>query len=392
MNQSASTHPHLGIAVCLAMAMALGPLAIDTYLPAFPAIANSLGVSIHEISISISMYVFVLAAGHLVAGPLSDHFGRSRVMLSGLGIFCVASILISRVQSSEALLLLRALQGFGGGCIAVCVPAIVRDRLSGTEAARFFSLIGLIMILAPAIAPSIGSFILSHFDWRSIFVALAVYALLLVGLLKWIVFSGVTHAGQHARGLSVLQRYRRVLATRPALRYMLLQALAFTVMLLFITHSSFIYQQHFGATPAAFALLFGANVVLMMMVNLSNRRLLKRFPAKRILRWSITMQASGIVLLILVMSLKPVLWLFLPAMMVTVGAMGAITPNTQACYMEYFHEHGGTASALLGATQFSLAGLISVASSALPAYVMAIVLAQAACSLLCLLLVWVRPD
>ena len=93
-------------------------------------------------------------------------------------------------------------------------------------------------------------------------------------------------------------------------------------------------------------------------------------------------------LLILVSALAPVIWLFLPAMMITVGAMGAVTPNTQACFMEYFSRNGGTASALLGATQFSVAGLISAASALLPETILAVVLAQAGCSLICLLLVW----
>lgn len=388
MQQSSHSQPHHGIAILLAMAMALSPLSIDTYLPAFPAIADSLGVSIHDISLSISIYVFLLAAGQLIAGPLSDRFGRAPVMLSGLGIFALASGLITRVDSNQELLLLRALQGFGGGCITVCVPAIVRDRLSGQEAARFFSLIGLIVVLAPAIAPGIGSLMLAYFDWPAIFLMLFVYAIVLGILLQWVVFSGPQpHTGSQ-NSISTLSRYRIVISTRPALRFLFLQALCFAVMLLFITHSSFIYQQHFGASPKSFALLFAANILFMMVVNLANRRLLKAIESKVVLRWGVTLQATGIVLLILVMSFAPKLWLFLPAMMITVGAMGAITPNTQACFMEYFPDQGGTASALLGATQFSLGGLIAVASALLPETIMAVILAQAACSSLCLLLAW----
>lgn len=382
----------VGIAVLLAMTMALGPLALDTYLPAFPAMAASLGVRVHEISLSISLYVFALALGQLVAGPLADRWGREPVMLTGLTVFALASYLISRATSLEGLLALRVLQAFGGGWATVCVPALVRDRLSGVEAARFFSLIGLIMILAPALAPSIGSLILLTFSWPVIFVVLASYALLLVVLLKGILFSAPRPPTATARSVSAWHRYRAVFATRPALRYMLLQSFSFAVMLLFITHASFIYQAHYGATASQFALLFGANVVLMMMANVTNRKLLKRFSPQRILRWSITIQAIGILLLLAVSLLLPLLWLFVPAMMITIGAMGAITPNTQASFMEYFAENSGTASALLGATQFSLAGIISAASSLLPENVLAIVLAQAVCAGLCLILVWRRDD
>lgn len=377
---------HIGTAILMAMTMALGPMALDTYLPAFPAIASSLGVSVHEVSLSISVYVFILAFGQLVGGPLSDRWGRAVVMQTGLLVFGVASFLISRANSLEALIALRGLQAFGGGWATVCVPALVRDRLSGIEAARFFSLIGLIMIVAPAVAPSLGSLILVYFTWPAIFMLLTLYALLMIPLLNRLIFARNPHAIQRST-TPVWQRYKAVLATRPALRFMLLQALSFAVMLLFITHASFIYQHHFGANPRQFALLFAANLLVMMAANLTNRSLLKRYQPEQILRWSLTIQAAGIAALTLVTLCIPTLWLFLPAMMLTVGTMGAITPNTQSCFMEYFPHHGGTASALLGATQFSLAGLISAASALLPETVLAIVLAQACCSALCIALI-----
>ncbi len=389
---SHSPHPHFRVALVLAMATALGPLALDTYLPAFPAMAASLDTGVHQISLSISVYVLMLALGQLIAGPLSDRLGRASVMLTGLGIFGVASLLISRVTSLEMLILLRALQALGGGAAAVCVPALVRDRLSGNEAARFFSLIGLIMIIAPAIAPSLGSFLLSAFGWPGIFLFLALYAAFVAVLVKVQLFSGQSPRPIQHHHSSVWQRYRAVFSVRPAMRFMFLQGLAFATMLLFITHSAFIYQEHFGASPTAFALLFGANVALMIVINLSNRKLLQHFPAVRVLRWGLCLQGVGILLLILVVNLAPTLWLFLPAMMITVGAMGAITPNIQACFMDYFAEHGGTASALIGATQFSLAGAISGLSTLLPATIGWVVFAQAVCSLLCLALILSKSE
>lgn len=381
-------HTSAGVAITLAMTMALGPLALDAYLPAFPAIAASFGVSVHDVSLSIALYVFVLAFGQLIAGPLSDRWGREPVMLAGLVLFGLASYLISTSTSLEGLLVLRMLQAFGGGWAMVCVPALVRDRLSGVEAARFFSLIGLLMILAPALAPNIGGLILSQFSWPAIFLMLTGYAALLVLLVRWVLFSGSRNQRPASPRVSVWQRYRSVFATRPALRFMLLQTFGFTVMLLFITHASFIYQEHYGASVAQFSLLFGANIVAMLIANLTNRQLLKRYSPQQILRWSVPLQTVGVVSLLAVSLFLPVLWLFLPAMMVTVGTLGAITPNTQASYMEYFGNNSGTAAALLGATQFSVAGLISAASSLLPHSVLAIILTQAACSFLCLILVW----
>lgn len=381
---------HTGIAALLAMVTALSPLAIDTYLPAFPAIADSFFVSVHQVSLSISVYVFVLALGNLSGGPLSDHFGRDRIMLTGLALFGIASLLISFAPDLETFIALRALQAFGGGWAVVCVPALVRDRLSGQEAARFFSLIGLLMVAAPALAPSIGSLFLNWSGWISIFIFLGCYALLMLLLLKGIVFAGYQRPVHHEQ-VSILQRYKAVINTRPAMRFILTGAFAFSVMMLFITHASFIYQQHFGVSPGNFALLFGANVVLMLIMNLTNRRLLKRLLPVTILRSALTVQGVGLVMLLCVTLLADSLWLFVPAMILSIGMLGAVSPNIQACYMEYFPQHGGTAAALMGATQFSVAGLISALSALLPESITAVVMAQLACSALCLLLIWTRP-
>lgn len=385
MNQQHSTHT--GIAAVLAMAMALGPLALDTYLPAFPAIATSLAISVHQVSLTISIYIFVLAFGQLFGGPLSDRFGRQKVMLAGMAIFALSSLALAFAQSLNQFLVLRAIQAFGGGWAIVTVPALVRDRLSGLEAAKFFSLLGLLMVLAPAVAPTIGSLILSMKSWQSIFIFLSVYALVTLILLKRFVFKNKSQPISHDK-MNVWQRYRSVATHRPAMRFMFIGSFAFSVLMLFITHSSFIYQQHFGVSTLAFSGLFAANVGLMLILNLLNRRLLDKYTSQQIVRWSLSAQGVGIVFLCCVTTLNGPLWLFVIAMVITVGVLGAASPNIQACYMEYFDKNGGTAAAMMGATQFSLGGLITAASALLPESVLAIVLSQAGCSIICLLLVY----
>lgn len=369
------------------MTMALGPLALDTYLPAFPAIAQSLSVSMHQVSLTISLYIFCLAFGQLCGGPLSDRFGRSKIMVLGLSIFALASFLLAYAVSLPEFLILRTLQAFGGGWATVTVPALVRDRLSGKEAAKFFSLIGLLMVLAPALAPNIGALIVSYIGWPSIFIFLGAYAALVIILLKTVVFKDKLKRLPLDK-VSVWQRYKTVIANRGAMRFILIGSLAFSIMLLFITHSSYIYQQHFGLEPKLFSILFSANVVLMLLLNLVNRRLLNRLSPKKILKWSLSLQFVAVVILLCITLLHPHLTLIVAAIVLSIGLMGAISPNIQACYMEYFSKNGGTAAALMGATQFSLAGLISAASTLLPESILSIVLTQALCSLLCVLLIW----
>ncbi|WP_317932650.1 multidrug effflux MFS transporter [Halioxenophilus sp. WMMB6] len=378
-------------AVLLAMTMALAPLAIDAYLPAFPTMATGLDTTLANISLTIAVYVLLLALGQLIGGPMADRWGRKVVMLSGLAIFGLASLGISLSHSFEMLLLLRGLQAFGGGWAAVCVPALVRDRFFGNQAARFISTIGLIMIIAPAVAPNIGTLILSVSDWRTIFLFLSGYAAVLLALLWLGLFSKPSHSPHKTVHQSIWQGYATVLSTRRAMPYLLLQSLSFAVMLIFIAHSAFIYQSHFGASPQLFSLLFSANIGLMLVMNLINRALLNHFPSPTILRWGLTVQGIGITCLLLVSLLYPTLALFLPAMVLTIGSMGAITPNSQACYMDFFAKHGGTAAALLGASQFAIGAAITGFSSWLPQSLLTIVLSQAACSIACLVIAW-RPS
>lgn len=384
VNPATSRHVFV---VLMAMTVALGPLALDTYLPAFPAMADFLQVDSHSISLTLSVYIFVLSLGQLVGGPLSDRLGRAPVMLGGLLLFALASFAIWQVGDLPSLIALRAVQAFGGGCAMVCVPALVRDVVHGLAAAKLFSMIGLVMFIAPAIAPSIGSLLLMVSGWDSIFLFLGVYALLLVALSKLSIFRG-TLTRPPASELSVLRRYALVLSTRPAMRFIALQAMSFSVMMLFITHSSFIYQEYFAVGPETFALLFAANVLMVVVMNLCNRLLLNYIRPQQILRMAVSIQAVGLVALLLIMWLTPSLWLFVPALMLAIGAMGATTPNNQACCMEYFSENSGTAAALMGAMQFSVAGVLSAVSALLPQQVMAIILAMAGCSAVCLVLVW----
>lgn len=370
----------------LAITMALGPLSIDAYLPAFPVMADALGVGIGEVSRSLSIYIFGLAVGQLVGGPLSDRIGRSRVMYAGLGIFIAACLGITQVDNLTSLLLLRGLQAFGGGWIMVLVPALVRDQVKGREAAKLFSMIGLIMVVAPGVAPSLGSALLALGDWHAVFWFLALYALGVIPLQARVVLRHAiptTTANTHHAD-SLMTRYRFVLGTRAALPFIALQAFAFSVMMLFITHASFIYQAHFGQSESAFSLMFGANILVMLLVNLTNRAVLNRFTSRQILISCLCVQFIGVLLLSLMTWLDVSVWLFLPAMMLTIGAQGAVVPNNQACFMEYFERHGGTAASLLGACQFGVAGTLSAASTLLPETLGWVIASMLLCSLICM--------
>lgn len=365
----------------LALTMMLGPFSLDTYLPAFPKMAEALGVDQQAISLSVSVYIFALALSQLIGGVLSDRYGRPLILLTGLSLFTAASVLLSQVESLSALLIGRVIQAFGAGWALVSVPALIRDRMQGQQAAKLFAMTGLIMAVAPAIAPGVGSLLLKIGPWGTIFIFQALYAVAIIPLLLRSVLRGAPQrAADHGNHSSLLSRFASVLSTRAATPYILWQTASFSIMMLFITYSSFIYQVHFQQSEDAFALLFAANILAMLGFNLLNRALLSRISSLQVLRMATGCQGLGVLGLLIAAFSDGSLYVFLPAMMLSIGAIGAITPNIQACYLEYFPSNSGTASSLLGASQFGVAGLLSGLSALLPHTLTAIVLVMAGCA------------
>ncbi|MFW5969487.1 MAG: multidrug effflux MFS transporter [Halofilum sp. (in: g-proteobacteria)] len=374
---------HLRIAVLLGMTVALGPLALDTYLPAFPRIAADLAVDQAAVGLTLSAYVAVLGAAQLVGGPLSDRYGRRRILLAGLAIFALGSLMVAHAGNLGGMLGWRMVQGLGGAWCAVSVPAIVRDRARGTEAARLFGLIGLVMFVAPAAAPSIGSLILAAGNWSWIFVLLAAYAGLLALVLQLALFRHLPPAPRiHTPLRTLVTNYMHVLKSVTAMRFIALQTLAFSVMLVFITHASFVLQDWFGVSNTIFSLLFAANIAGMACVNLANRRLLLSWHSTVILRAAVATQTTAVLMLVVFAATGTPLWTVALGLGVAVACMGAIAPNNMANALEFFPNLGGTAAALLGATQFTVAGAISALSTVgTDGTLMPVVGTMAACSI-----------
>lgn len=384
---------HLRLAILLGMTVALGPFALDTYLPAFPRIAADLDVPLSDVGLTLSAYVAMMGAGQLVGGPLSDRYGRRVVLLSGLAIFGAASIMVAFAQTLDQMLAWRVVQALGGAWCAVSIPAIVRDRARGTEAARLFGLIGLVMFIAPGTAPSIGSIVLAVSGWPWIFVLLAAYALGLAALLHGLLFRSLPPRERIRTPLhTLLTNYLEVVRNGAAVRFVALQSLAFSVMLVFITHASFIYQEWFGLSNTTFSALFAANIVGMAAVNLLNRRLLLSIHSTVILRAAVTIQATAVIALAVLAFHDTSVYPVAGCVIVAVACMGAIAPNNIANALEFFPRLGGTAGAVLGATQFAFSGLVSGLSTTLASNnLVPVMLTMAACSIAALALALGAP-
>ena len=174
------------LALLLATLVALGPLAIDTYLPALLAMSGHFSVEIHAVEVSVSVYVLGVAAGQWLGGPLSDQFGRKPVAYVGLTLFILGCLSIPLSSTIDMLYMLRFLQALGGGATVVIAAASVRDHFTGKEAARVMTTIGLVMLVAPLVAPAVGALLLKLFGWQSIFYMLAMYGFMLFGIVRFL--------------------------------------------------------------------------------------------------------------------------------------------------------------------------------------------------------------
>ena len=355
---------HFYLALLLGMTVALGPLALDAYLPAFPDIADGFGIPHSDVGLTLSAYVATLGMAQLVGGPLSDRYGRRMILLGGLAIFAGAAVMVAQAGSLMEMSVWRVIQGVGGAFCAVSVPAIVRDQVSGQDAARLFGLIGLIMFIAPAAAPSLGALMLALGDWHFIFVVLAGYAVFLAMVLQLALFPKLKPRPRATTPVSTLvTNYLLVLRHKTTMRFIGIQVLCFSAMLLFITHSSFIYQEWFGLSNSSFSILFAANIALMATLNLINRPLLRHFHSVVLLRFQVLLQSLALVGLVTVVALDGPFWAVAGLIITSIGFQGGIVPNNMANALDFFPHIGGTAAALLGASQFTLAGVISALSS-----------------------------
>jgi len=347
------------LAIILGALVALGPLAIDTYLPALPTMARDLGVSIHAVELSVSIYLIGVALGQWLGGPLSDHFGRKPVAYAGLSVFFICSLAIVFCRQVETLYVLRALQAMGGGATVVIAFATVRDHFKGPEAAQVITSVGLVLLLAPLLAPAMGAGLLTVAGWPAIFLMLCVYAVLLLLALRFALPHRAPQASTEPLRQRLFAAYGRVLRQRRAMGFILANGLGFSAMFTFITDAAFLYIDYFHIQASHFPLYFGANVLTMLTLNRLNVRLLRRVPSQTILGFAVILQTSAALLLLgLALTHHLALWNTVPLIMVATGATALISPNAIACFLEFFDRDSGAATGLNGCLQFLLAGLI----------------------------------
>jgi len=348
---------HIFLVVILAALTSVTPLAIDTYLPSMPEIARFLHVGIEKIEMTISIFLLFFALGQLVGGVLSDRIGRRMTALIGLAFFAAADFALYTTTTLEELYLFRALQAFSGGLAIVNSSAVVRDLFHGKEAAKVFSTIASITMIAPMIAPALGSVIITYFSWNYVFLFLGIYS----STVFIILFLYLPETGSKTH-TQIAEAYKRVLTHKEALGFILALSFSFSGMFIFIEKSSFIYMEYFHASKQLFPFLFGANVLVMILLTRLNIKMVRAYEPKSILSIGMLIQfIAGITLYFL--SYSPNILAVFCAMTIYVGVLGLIFGNGIALALEFFKNDSGVANSVIGVSEFTIAGSIGFIAS-----------------------------
>lgn len=347
-------------AIVLGLLSVIGPLAIDMYLPALPAIGANLGATDASIQQSLMAYMAAVAVCQLVYGPLSDMFGRKPPLYFGMAIFTIGSVLCALAPNAEMLIFARFLQGVGA-CASMSLPrAIVRDNYTGAQAAQLMSLIMLVFSVSPILAPLSGSIVIAFADWRAMF-----WVMTIVGVLGFVLLAVALKETRpkEARldsGLgSAIAAYGKLLRDWRFLGLTLIGTFGMSSFMAFLGNSSFVYIDHFGLTPTQYSMAFSVNAISFFAASQATGYLVGRFGLNRVVRVAVTGYVLAMLgLFAVTLAGADSVWVMGTFMFVAFGFLGLVLPSTGVLAMEEQGAIAGSASALMGTVQMIVASVV----------------------------------
>jgi MFS transporter, DHA1 family, multidrug resistance protein len=341
------------MAVVLGLITAVGPFAIDMYLPALPSMGKSLHADPGQVQMSLMAFFIVIGICQLFYGPFSDIVGRKLPIYGGLVIFILGSIGSALAPSIEVLIGFRVVQAFGA-CAGMVVPrAIVRDLHTGHEAARLMSLLMLVVSISPILAPLTGSFVIAAFGWRGVFWLLTAAAL--AGLFLAATQLKETRAPEHARDSSwkgAFLAYAVLLRDAEFVGLTLVGALGISSFFVYLGSAAFVLINYYGLTPQLFSLCFALNAASFFGFSQLTGTLAKKYglgPVIRVATMGFALSMTALALLFIAGFGSLVLMMAL--LFAGYGFLGLVLPSTAVLSLEHHGAISGTASALMGSLQ-----------------------------------------
>jgi len=359
-----TAHAPWGLVLLLGSLTAMGPLAIDMYLPSLPAIARSLHASPGAVGVTLAAFFAGLGIGQFIYGPLSDRIGRRPPLIFGICLYVAGAAGCALAPSVGWLVLARFAQALGGSAGQVVARASVRDRFGHQMAARVLSLLMLILGLAPIIAPIFGGYLLVFGSWRSVFfVQAGAGVLILLAAVLRFDESRSQAVHEHAKGESVWTAYRLLLANPRIIGFTLAGTFNSGAFFGWIALSSYLLIEVYGVSPQNFGWWFGANAAGFIGMSQVNAHLLRWWmPEEVLVRARLASIVAALVVMIdAVTGFGGMLGVIIP-LYVTLGSFGLVGPNTQAAAMNVDLKRTGTISSIVGGASFAMGTLVSSAA------------------------------
>lgn len=358
------TASFLRTAIVLGLISAIGPFAIDMYLPALPSIGKDLAAETGVVQLSLLSFFISFAISQLLYGPLSDIWGRKAPLYLGIGLFTVASVGCALATDIETLIAFRFLQGIGGAAGMVIPRAVVRDMHTGVQAARLMSLLMLVFSISPILAPLAGSAVIQFYGWRGVFYAVIAAFIGLILLSTQLQETRPKKDRADSSLGSALAAYRLLLRDRNFLTLTFIGGLGISGFLVYLANSPFVLIDHYGLTPTQYSIAFSMNAVSFFAVSQATGWLGERFGLVRVMHLAVAAFALTMTSMFIVMSLGfnqlPVMAAFL---FVGYGVLGLVIPTSAVLALEDHGEIAGTASALMGTLHFVTAAVAMVVAS-----------------------------
>jgi len=346
----------------LAAILAVSPLAVDMYLPAMPTLAKHLDTPMTMVQNSLSVYLLGYALGLILFGPMADKYSRRKLVTLGIGGFFVASLLLPMVSNIEQFLTVRFFQAFISSAATVVVPGAVREYY-GKDTAKGLSYVSMIMMLAPMIAPSIGSVLLLAHSWQLIFYVLATYSFIVL-LLVFKYLPDARQADNQGVGnkqekeqLSFIQRYKIVLSNGEARLDIISSMMISLAFFTYITAIPFVYLKVFSVSEYTFSLLFALNVLALMTAHFTNTRFVVRKGSRTMLRFGLTIASIAVMALALVNLFELPLIYTVVAIFPLMGSISMVAVNSDALILTKFPTHSGTVTAVIGTLRWGIGAL-----------------------------------
>ena len=345
----------------LASILAVSPLAVDMYLPAMPTLAEHLNTPMSMVQNSLSIYLLGYALGLILFGPMADKYPRRRLVLLGIGGFFITSLLSPFVSNIEQFLTIRFFQAFVSSAATVVVPGAVREYY-GKDTAKGLSYVSMIMMLAPMIAPSIGSVLLLAHSWQLIFYVLAAYSLIVLLLVSYFLPNASDVILPKAlvdkrTEMSFIQRYKIVLSNAQARLDIISSMMISLAFFTYITAIPFIYLTIFEVSEYTFSLLFALNILALMTAHFTNTRFVVRKGSRTMLRFGLTVATIASTALMLVNVFELSLIYTVVAIFPLMGSISMVAVNSDALILTKFPAHSGTVTAVIGTLRWGIGAL-----------------------------------